>query len=78
MLAYLNSDGGTWPTFDSSWDESTFDLELSMAFAQRQSNYDDPGPWPLIQMLVERNLFASEYLLSVCTNLADSQHHVTY
>ena len=66
VLDYLNSEGGAWPTFDSSWDENDFDLELSLAAAQR---HDTPllaaDSGPMIRTWVAENVDGPGYLIYV-------------
>ena len=58
-LNYLNSTGGTWPTFDQNWNENEFDLEASLAAAALQDSFDFSGTvlGTFIRVSVERDLF---------------------
>ena len=58
-LNYLNSTGGTWPTFDQNWNENEFDLEASLAAAALQDSFDFSGSvlGPFKRVSVERDLF---------------------
>lgn len=69
VLEYLNSEGGTWPTLDSDWDEINFDLELSMAAAQRQNSRKDFGSGPIITMWVMKDYVGLDFIITVSTIL---------
>ena len=59
-LRYLNTTGGSWPTFDPTWNENHFDLETSLAAGTLQDGFDTSGTvlGPFIRLTVTRDYYA--------------------